>query len=574
MASTFSRTSRHASRAAVPGTTDVRLPPVPAPSGAESVAVEHANLRDVDVELVGDDLRHGGLDALTVVRRAEDHVDLAGPAHADDGGVGGHPAEGHGGGLDQHGHPDADEAAFGAPLLLLLAQLVVADALGGLVEGGRHGHAVDGHARGHHRRQVGVGEDVAAAQLQRVDPELRREAVHHLLTGDGLVHPRAAVGAPAELVGVDGLAVAGEGGEPVGAGEHHRLEHGRARVRRGERPGVLAERGLGGEQRAVLVRGERDRRHLAARLLVGTEVLAPVLDPLDRAPEADRRSDRRRLLRARVHLQAEAATDVGHDHPDLVLVEPEHAGEERPRVVGALRGDVDREVLAVALPLGDDATRLHRHRRVPVLAEGLREHDRCAGDDLVDVRTRHGRGDRVQHVGLAAGVHEGRALGHRLLVVDDRLLGLDLDDDGVDGVLGAVAGVGDHHGDRLAHRPHVTVGEQPELPVLTHVDLVAGADVADHVVEVAGDVDRHDAGHLPSRRDVDRHQPAPCDVTPGKGAVEHPRDDDVVDELAVARQEPRILRAGNPLTHEAHPGRAHCVAPPVVPQPAAAAASM
>ena len=41
--------------------------------------------------------------------------------------------------LDVQGQPDADQAAFGAGLLLLLAELVIADQLGGLLQASRPG---------------------------------------------------------------------------------------------------------------------------------------------------------------------------------------------------------------------------------------------------------------------------------------------------------------------------------------------------------------------------------------------------------------------------------------------------
>ena len=57
-------------------------------------------------------------------------------------------------------------------------------------------------------------------------------------------------------------------------------------------------------------------------------------------------------------------------------------------------------------------------------------------------------------------MHERRVRVERALVVDERVGRFDVDDDRVDRVLGAVARVGDDHGDRLADAAHVAVGEQ------------------------------------------------------------------------------------------------------------------
>ena len=58
-------------------------------------------------------------------------------------------------------------------------------------------------------------------------------------------------------------------------------------------------------------------------MLVGHEVLAPVLDPLHRAAEQLAGDHDRELLRAGVHLQAEGAADVGHDDVHLAVLDAE-----------------------------------------------------------------------------------------------------------------------------------------------------------------------------------------------------------------------------------------------------------
>ena len=151
-------------------------------------------------------------------------------------------------------------------------------------------------------------------------------------------------------------------------------------------------------------------------------------------------------------------------------------------------------------------------------------------------------------------MHDGRVGLEGAAVVDDRFLDLDVDHHELQRVLGEVAGPGDDHDDRLAHEPDDAVGEEAERPVAGVVELLFHPVVEHLRVEVGGGVHRDHAGQLAGRADVDRHDPAPRDVAAGEGGVEHPWDGDVVDVAPVAGEEPGVLRAGDPLAHEAVAG--------------------
>ena len=78
------------------------------------------------------------------------------------------------------------------------------------------------------------------------------------------------------------------------------------------------------------------------------------------------------LVLVEVVLQAEAAADVGGDHPDAVLGQAGDLGDAVAHGVGGLAGGPDREA-AVGVGGGDDAPRLHRGAHHPADVEAERE---------------------------------------------------------------------------------------------------------------------------------------------------------------------------------------------------------
>ena len=130
------------------------------------------------------------------------------------------------------------------------------------------------------------------------------------------------------------------------------------------------------------------------------------------------------LLRRGLELAAEAAADVGRDHPDLGLG---HAGgrrEREPQDVRDLGGRPHRDLLAGRVD--DDGARLHEGRDQPLLAVLALDHDAVAAgllDGLVDVAAGAGLA-RVEHperrlVGAEVGVRE-HLVGRGLLEVERR----------------------------------------------------------------------------------------------------------------------------------------------------------
>ena len=177
---------------------------IEAVGGGVRVALDEVHVLDVDAHLVGHDLGHGRLDALPVAAGAHVHVDLAAGLDPDRGRRRSRRAA-PGCGSMYRDSPMPSRRPSARACFLVLAELLVADQLGRLLQA-----LLRADALVHHRHRVGVGQlgpgdHVTAAELQRVDAQLVRDDVDHLLPAGGLHHPRAPVRAVPARVRVDRL---------------------------------------------------------------------------------------------------------------------------------------------------------------------------------------------------------------------------------------------------------------------------------------------------------------------------------------------------------------------------------
>ena len=98
--------------------------------------------------------------------------------------------------LDVGREAEADVAALLQRVGLLLAEALVVEDLHGLLEGLDRRDVVVRHAVGVEVRQLVAAQQVAAAQLDRIDAHLARRDVEQHLAGERLELPRPAVRAP------------------------------------------------------------------------------------------------------------------------------------------------------------------------------------------------------------------------------------------------------------------------------------------------------------------------------------------------------------------------------------------
>ena len=147
------------------------------------------------------------------------------------------------------------------------------------------------------------------------------------------------------------------------------------------------------------------------------QVLAPVLDPLERHREPHRRERDAHVLSHRRDLLTEPTAGVPGDGPDPVLRDAEQPGAEGAMFVWRLGRDPHRHLVGAALVLDDDAAGLDRHRGVGLLVDRHFDDVGRRPEDLVEHR--RGRAVVVDDVAPERIVHQHIGVG-RSEVVDHR----------------------------------------------------------------------------------------------------------------------------------------------------------
>ncbi len=217
-------------------------------------------------------------------------------------------------------------------------------------------------------------DQVAAAKLDGIDTEIARGHVEQPLAEEiRLEPPRSAIGADRRLAGQHERDLHVDVRHAIGTRENLR---GVARACRAVGadigadvgPGVAAQPADG----AVAVAGDLELAGDVAGMVGGEEMLAAVLDPLDRAPDRARSKGNEEIFRIELAAHAESAADVVLDHADRALCHAELLCEDAPVGKRHLGGAMDSEP-AVA-PFGEDAAQLHRHRGVALDLERLAPH--------------------------------------------------------------------------------------------------------------------------------------------------------------------------------------------------------
>ena len=253
-----------------------------------------------------------------------------------------HPLAGEAGPPDVAGDADADVAPLRAKASLLIPHLGVADQLEGGVQRARVVTAVIQLPGGGAERKLLGTDEVAAADLDGVDPELVRQQIDGALDEvAGLGPVVAAVRLHRRLVREGHLEVKGDLGDLVTAGDHLARQQAAERrngpevganvgqdadVQSGDDPiGRCRDLHLADEPPAVAGRDHR---------------LASLLDPFHRTTVFPGEDSGEHVLRVDVQLGAEGPADITGDDADLVFGDVQDAGQHAAHDVRGLGGQM------------------------------------------------------------------------------------------------------------------------------------------------------------------------------------------------------------------------------------------
>ena len=340
------------------------------------------------------------------------------------------------------GEADADQPAIRLALLLALAHGFQVDVFHRAAQAFREIAAVEMLARdvvvGHGFRR----HEVQLAYFMRLAADRAGDGVDGQLDGEAHAGPRhAAVGRKRRLVGGDRPGLAAVGVQRVRAGQ---IAAGLGGLdARGERPhrigaDIDGDLGVERQQPAALVGVSGDPVVMLAGVGADHQMLAAVLDPAHRVVELQRRPGDEDLFGVQHALVAEAAADVGRDHPDIALLQPQTFGQPGAHHVRHLGRHVNHELVVLVVAEGEHRQPFQGHHALAVHAVFALDLHRRGFHHGFDIAIDGGLQEQV----IAPFVVHQRPAGFaRRQHIDDRRQILDVENNLFGQILGLGAGV-------------------------------------------------------------------------------------------------------------------------------------
>ncbi len=276
-------------------------------------------------------------------------------------------------------------------------------------------------------------------------------------------------------------------------------------------------------------------------MIGGHEMLAAILDPLDRPAAAASRIRNQEVLGIEFAAGAEAAADVVLDHANGAFRQIHLRGENAPIGKRHLGCTVYGEPLAHRIPFGDEPARLHRHRAMALDTKPF-------APDVIR--------PRESGVGIAAhAAQREREIGpcrleqqdpvHRSgSAVHDRRQRLDIGRDRIERILGGGGAGRQHQCERLADIAHLVAGDDG---LLERLERGRGFLTQRYRGDGSADLGRGDDGEHTGAcqrgAGLDRADAAVCQRAAQDGGMEKVAAHEIVDELAAPAQKASILDA-------------------------------
>lgn len=398
--------------------------------------------------------------------------------------------------------------------------------------------AIIGHDRRKRVGHLGRGQEITAADCEPIEIEVARGEIEQALAEEAALEaPRCAIRARRRLVAHHRVRRDAQVRHAIWPGEELRhVAHRRGAVRPHIGADVDEDVAANAADRAVVF--ERDF-HIAfglARVGDRHEMLAPVLDPLDRVTEAARGKRHQEILRVEFAACAKSAADVVFDVVDRGLRQLHHGGQraaiEERQLGSARHGELG------TVPLGEKPAGLHRERGEALHAKRLPPHVRRIAERSSDVaHLRHEGGRAI----AACSRKQQRRRGNRGCAVNNRGQRRDIESDCRCGVLGLLRRIGKHHRNWLAHVAH-DFARDDRLRVRCGGRIwPTERDRRNFRPDIGRGDDRAHASHGPRRAIINAAQPAVRNRAANERGMPLPRPRKIVEIAASPAQQAQIL---------------------------------
>ena len=284
---------------------------------------------------------------------------------------------------------------------------------------------------------------------------------------------------------------------------------------------------------------------LLARMIGRDQVLAPILDPFNRPPQAQRRETDQHVLWIKLAANAKAAADVPLEQMHARGGAPKHARDAVAIPVRHLGRAVKLEHVAGDVVASNGATRLDRHAGMPPDCKLELDHGMRRAERGIQVAVRSFQDGCLGRMPI------GELAGWRRSVEDDRQF-RDLNFDRVGSILGQVRVAREYRRNRLADIAHALLGKNGLA--IRRQALDAGEAKIDrrNFCHVLAGPHRHNSRKSLCRFGLDRDDAAVGMRRAHHAHVQQMRKSDVGGERSPARHQRPVLQARNRASDEAH----------------------
>ena len=287
------------------------------------------------------------------------------------------------------------------------------------------------------------------------------------------------------------------------------------------------------------------RLHLSgiAAAMVGEEVLPALFDPFDRSSQFHGEITESDILRPGLDLLSEAATDVWGDDAHLAWRSHQEPLHRVFQAMRHLRRGPQRQQVGLGLILRQQATTLHGRRGETWHVVATTNDGISLGECSLHISSPFP--DTHRNIAANGFVNRNAALLCSLPRVHDGRQGLIIDLDVVQGIAGEIAVMRHGYRHRLTHIAHLLPSQHRVLRDRNTLQLWCRprGDVFHFVDEILGCEHLYDTGQTPRRCRVKAAKVGMRVDTAQHDCIQHIRHMQVIDESALACQQPRILEA-------------------------------